>query len=126
DADDLARLAGDARPLPDAFAVLASLAADSEEALAAGRFRVHLARVLGPSGATLLGRFCHADPRLAAHVAAHLRAEEALRPDAIHAEVAFLPGGRAANVPRRPPLRAHHIAVGDRAASSDDRVDPTD
>jgi thiopeptide-type bacteriocin biosynthesis protein len=128
DADDIARLAADPRrPLPDAFAVLASLAADSEEALATGRFRVHLACVLGPSGATLLGRFCHGDPGLAAHVAAQLRAEEALRPDAIHAEVAFLPDGRDGNVARRPALRAHHIAVGGHAAGSPDgRIDPTD
>jgi thiopeptide-type bacteriocin biosynthesis protein len=119
DDDDLVRLAVDApRPLPGAFAVLASLAADSDAALAAGRFRVRLAGVVGPSGATLLGRFCHADPALAAHVAAHLRAEEALRPDAIHAEVAFLPDGPDGNVARRPALRAYHIAVGDRAAAA--------
>jgi len=126
--DDIAQLASDAqRPLPDAFAVLASLAADSEEALAAGQFGVHLAAVHGPSGATLLGRFCHGDPVLAAHVAAHLRAEEALRPDAIHAEVVFLPEGRDGNVMRRPRLRAHHIAVGAHPIGpSDGGIDPAD
>jgi thiopeptide-type bacteriocin biosynthesis protein len=126
--DDVAQLASDApRPLPDAFAVLGSLAADSEQALAAGRFRVHLAAVHGPSGASLLGRFCHGDPVLAAHVAAHLRAEEALRPDAIHAEVAFVPDGREGNVTRRPRLRAHHIAVGSHPIEpSDGGIDPAD
>jgi thiopeptide-type bacteriocin biosynthesis protein len=125
DEDDLARLATDERrPLPDAFAVHAAIAAESAPALAAGRFHVHLASVVGPSGATLLGRFCHADPSLAAHVAAHLRAEEALRPDAIFAEISYLPEGRDGNVTRRPPLRAHQIAVG--GAARDGQIAPAD
>lgn len=120
--DDITRLASGAHPpLPDAFAVLASVAANSDEALAGGRFRVHVARVMGPSGATLLGRFCYGDPNLAEHVARHLRAEEALRPDAIFAEIAFVPEGRDGNVTRRPWLRAHHIALG--AALGGGRID---
>ena len=74
-------------PLPDAFAALARLEAASEQAGARGDFRLYLASVSGPSGARLLGRFCHADPELAACVERHVRAEAALRPEAAFAPV---------------------------------------
>src|SRR5436309_34799 len=85
---DLQRLERrDAPPLPDAFAALAAIAARSDADLARGRFRVLLMAVDGPSGARLLGRFCHADAALRAAVEEHLRAEEALDPDAVFAEI---------------------------------------
>src|SRR5262249_27571029 len=43
-------------PLPDALAVMATVAAASEAALASGVFQVLLHGVSGPSGARLLGR----------------------------------------------------------------------
>src|SRR5262249_19756799 len=96
---DVDRLAvADPLPLPDAFAALARLEAASDEAVARGDFRLSLEAVLGPSGARLLGRFCHADPELAARVEEHLRAEEALRPGAVLAEVVHLPEGRLGNI----------------------------
>lgn len=111
DARDLAALAvADARPLPDAFAVMATVASRSPEALAAGEFSVHVQGASGPSGARLLGRFCLGDAALRAHVEAHLRAEEALRPDAVFAEVVHLPDGRLGNILARPVLREHEIA----------------
>jgi thiopeptide-type bacteriocin biosynthesis protein len=64
----------------------------------------------GPSGARLLGRFCHADRELERRVRDHLRAEEALDPDAVHAEIVHLPSGRMVNVLARPALRDHEIA----------------
>ena len=66
-------------PLPEAFAVMATVAAASEAALVGGDFQVLLGGVSGPSGARLLGRFCHADPELHRYVEAHMRAEEALQ-----------------------------------------------
>ncbi len=51
--------------LPDAFAVIAAVAATSQDALAKGDFRVLISTVSGPSGASLLGRFCHADGNIA-------------------------------------------------------------
>jgi thiopeptide-type bacteriocin biosynthesis protein len=96
-------------PLPDAFAAMASVAAVSEAAVAAGDFQVHLHGVTGPSGARLLGRFCHADPVLHQFVADHIRTEEALRPDAIFAEIVHLPEGRLGNILARPILRSHEI-----------------
>src|SRR5262249_54083498 len=62
---DVDELAGsDSPPLPDTFSVMTTVAARSEAALDSGDFRVLLESASGPSGARLLGRFCHADPEL--------------------------------------------------------------
>ncbi len=111
DADVAALAERDPLPLPDAFAVRATLAAASSAAVDAGDFLIHLQGVNGPSGANLLGRFCGADAPLTAAVARHLRAEEAHRPDAIFAEILHLPEGRLANLVLRPSLRAHEICL---------------
>jgi thiopeptide-type bacteriocin biosynthesis protein len=117
-AQDLEELAGPSAegggsgaplPLPDAFAVLATVTAADEAALARGDFRVLLHGAGGPSGARLLGRFCHADPELHRHVEEHLRAEEALQPDAVFAEIVHQPEGRLGNILARPVLRAHEV-----------------
>jgi thiopeptide-type bacteriocin biosynthesis protein len=97
--DDVAELArDDALPLPRAVGAMASLARTREG------LRVLVSFASGPPGVRLLGRFCHADPVLDAHVRAHLRAEEALEPDAIHAEIAYLPSGLLSNLLARPVL----------------------
>lgn len=94
---------------PDAFGVLAVLGARSAEAADRGDFRILLRGASGPSGANLVGRFCHLDARLRRAVEDHLRAEETLRPDAVFAEVAHLPAGRLGNVALRPLMRSHEI-----------------
>ncbi len=96
-------------PLPDSFAVIARVAASSQAALDGGDFRVLVEGVSGPSGATLLGRFCHADEQLRRHVARHLRAEQAARPGVVFAEIVHVPEGRAGNVVMRPALRGFEI-----------------
>jgi thiopeptide-type bacteriocin biosynthesis protein len=101
--------AKDPLPLPDAFSVTVSLVAADERTLARGDFRVMLERATGPSGANLLGRFCHADKTLHREVERHLRTEEALRPDAVFAEIVHLPEGRLGNILARPILRAYEI-----------------
>jgi thiopeptide-type bacteriocin biosynthesis protein len=123
--EDVERLsAREPLPLPDAFAVSAVLAADSPEALARGDFQLYWAGGQGPSGARLLGRFCHADPELHRLVGAHLRAEEALRPDAVFAEVVNLPEGRVGNVLCRPVLRDYEIPFLGRSGAPPDRQIP--
>ncbi|WP_239470153.1 lantibiotic dehydratase [Archangium violaceum] len=111
-------------PLPDAFEVLAAVAAPSEEALAEGHFRLHLASVGGPPGARLLGRFCHADAKLEEAIRKHLREEEALRPGVCFAEVVHLPEGRVGNVLLRPVLRDHEIAYLGRSGAPRERQVP--
>ena len=73
------------RPLPDAFYVVATVAAESDRAIARGAFRVLLQYVDGPPGALMLGRFCHADQTLHEFVRAQLQAEEAVRPEQLFA-----------------------------------------
>ncbi|HZB43694.1 MAG TPA: lantibiotic dehydratase family protein, partial [Pyrinomonadaceae bacterium] len=102
-------------PLPDSFAAIAKVAASSQAALDEGEFRVLVEGVGGPSGATLLGRFCHADGPLRRHVARHLRAEQAARPEVVFAEIVHVPEGRAGNVVARPALREYEIPYLGRA-----------
>ena len=93
-----------ASPLPDAFAAMGVLFETH------GKHGFYLQSVLGPSGANLLARFCHASERLTECVGEHLRAEEALQPGGpVFAEVVHLPEGRVGNVICRPSLREYEI-----------------
>ena len=96
-------------PLPDAFAVMGSVIGPSDPPDKRPVF--FLQGVSGPSGALLLGRFCHADSGLATCVQEHLRVEESLCgfDGAVLAEVAHLPEGRIGNILYRPHLRDHEI-----------------
>jgi thiopeptide-type bacteriocin biosynthesis protein len=95
--------------LPDAFQVIASIAAKSAADLARGDFKILMQNCVGGSGASLLGRFCHADPNLERQVREIVQAEDSLRPDTIAAEIAHLPYGRVGNVIARPLVRDHVI-----------------
>jgi thiopeptide-type bacteriocin biosynthesis protein len=116
--------AGQQRPLPDAFHVVAAVAAASEEAMRGGAFRVLLHHVTGPSGARVLGRFCHADHELLAFVREHLRAEEARRPGQLFAEIVHQPEGRVGNILCRPVLRGYEIPYLGRSGAPADRQIP--
>lgn len=127
--EDLERMvpddpADERTPLPDAFQVMASLSAASPEALERGDFQVLFEGAGGPSGARLLGRFCHADPALTQHVLEHLREEEALRPDAVFAEIVHLPQGRIGNILARPVLRDYEIPYLGRSGAPLERQIP--
>ncbi|HEX8073076.1 MAG TPA: lantibiotic dehydratase [Pyrinomonadaceae bacterium] len=111
-------------PLPDAFSIICVLSAASADALQRGDVTMLLEALTGPSGAHLLGRFCHADAVLRAHVAAHLRAEEARRPEAVFAEIAHLPGKRIGNVICRPSLREYEIVYLGRSGAARERQLP--
>ncbi|HZD71812.1 MAG TPA: lantibiotic dehydratase [Actinomycetes bacterium] len=125
EASDLEALASEQRPpLPDAFYVMATVAAESDRAIAQGAFRVFLQHLYGPSGAVLLGRFCHADQTLLQSVRAHLRAEEARRPGRVFAEIVHLPEGRIGNILCRPVLRDYEIPYLGRSGAPADRQIP--
>jgi lantibiotic biosynthesis protein len=112
DAETVARLAtGTPLPLPDALAVFATMLEDGIEVQA----------VTGPSGAELLGRFCHGDPGLHEAVRAHLRAEEAHAPGAVFAELVHLPEGRIGNILARPVLRDYELVLLGRSGAPTDR-----
>ena len=111
-------------PMPDGFHVMVTVAAESQEALDRGEFQVLFDNAGGPSGARLLGRFCHADPELARRVEEHLRAEESHRPGAVFAEVVHLPQGRIGNILARPVLRPHEIPFLGRSAAAPEHQIP--
>ena len=113
-----------ASPLPDAFYVVATVAAESDRAIARGAFRVLLQYVDGPPGALMLGRFCHADQTLHEFVRAQLQAEEAIRPEQLFAEIVHLPDGRTGNVVCRPVLRQYEIPYLGRSGAPADRQIP--
>src|SRR6185295_11982695 len=92
--------------------------------LDAGRFEVLWRGAGGPSGARILGRFCHADAELSALTIEHLRAEEAHRPNAIFAEIVHLPQGRIGNILARPVLRDHEIPFLGRSGAPADKQIP--
>ncbi len=122
--DDLKRLENRERPpLPDAFHAFAMLAADSPDALERGDFRLFLHNATGPSGARMLGRFCHADESMCRSVRTHLAAEERHHPDALFAEIVHLPAGRVGNVLARPLLRHYEIPfLGRSGAPADHQI----
>lgn len=125
DARDIEALSTrDPLPLPDAFAIMARVAAPSADALRNGDFRVCLDLASGPSGAMLIGRFCHGDEWLSQLVRDHLRDEEAARPDAIYAEIVHLPEGRMGNVLLRPVLRDYEIPYQGASGVENDRQIP--
>ena len=78
----------------------------------------------GPSGARLFGRFCHGDSALQSAVEEHLRAEEALDPEAIFAEIVHLPRSRDVNVAARPVLRGYEIPCLGQSGAPGDRQIP--
>ncbi len=106
DADERALAAPSPPPGPDALSTMIRIAGTPD---LSGEYTILLEGSFGPSGARILGRFCHASPEIDAMVRAHLRAEEALRPDAVFAEVVHLNEGRIGNILCRPVLRDHEI-----------------
>lgn len=112
------------RPMPDAFSAMATLAAPSAEALSRGEMTLYFMNAGGPSGARLTGRFCHASSEVEASVRAHLRAEEALVPDAVFAEIVHLPEGRVGNILCRPVLRDYEIPYLGLSGAADEHLLP--
>lgn len=112
DADTVERLATrTSSALPDALSVMASKLDHG----------VEITSALGPSGAQLLGRFCHGDSRLHEAVLAHLRAEEAFAPGVVFAEIIHLPEGRVGNVLARPVLRGYELVLLGRSGAPTER-----
>lgn len=112
DAPTIARLESSSPPpLPDGLAVNANLLEDG----------VEIDCAYGPSGAQLLGRFCHGDAHLSDAVRAHLRAEEAQSPGVVFAEIVHLPEGRVGNVLARPVLRDYELVLLGRSGAPADR-----
>jgi thiopeptide-type bacteriocin biosynthesis protein len=122
--DDLDALAEDqALPLPDSFTAIASVARLPDESPDA--YQIHLVGGYGSPGARLLGRFCYADQGLHEHVRRYLRAEEALHPEAVFAEIVHVPEHeRLGNILFRPVLRDYEISFLGRSGARHDQQLP--
>ena len=125
--DDLVKLAPPSLPkLGVSLAVQAILAAESAQAVDDGRFLVRLIGIDSPGG-RLLGRFCHGSTEIAELTREIASAEEAVRPDAVFAEIVHLPEGRIGNILLRPVLRAYEIPyLGTSGADLDRQLPITD
>ena len=124
---ELPRMESQLPLIPHAFEVTATLIASSSAAVNKGEFCILLRGASGPSGATLLGRFCHTDPKLETYVRMHLRKEEDNGKDgkdAIYAEIVYLPEGRIGNILCRPVLRDYEITYLGRSGANKDRQIP--
>jgi class I lanthipeptide synthase len=124
DAEDLRSLATPTpAPLPPAFAVTAVIIWQED-----GKdYQIEIKNVIGPSGANMFGRFCGAESALNVMVNEHLRAEERLYPDAVFAEVVYLPEERVGNVLCRPQFREFEIPyLGRSGAPIDHQILLTD
>lgn len=118
-----ARAQGGTAPQPISCSALIAVAAQSREAIERGDYRVLLKAVFGRSCAALLGRFCLGSPEIAEHVRIAIRREEDAEPDAIHAEIAYMPHGRAGNVVNRPILHQYEIDLfGGSGAGAEQRI----
>ncbi|RSK37519.1 lantibiotic dehydratase [Hymenobacter metallilatus] len=84
----------------------------------AGAGQVVLESVGGSSAVNLLGRFAHADARIAELVEQVTRLEQAHNPAVVFAEIAHLPSGRTGNILRRPCFRALEIPYLARSGSA--------
>ena len=124
DAGDLPVREGYLSRLPDSFSVSAVLVARSAQDVEAGAFDVHLMGGSGPSGARMFGRFCHADGELERLVRSHLAQEANHNPEAVFAEVVYLPEGRLGNVLCRPVLREYEIPYLARSGAPKDHQIP--
>jgi thiopeptide-type bacteriocin biosynthesis protein len=118
------RPAEEIQPLPQAAYAIAQIAASSADEVRRGEFDLFLRVVAGPSGARMLGRFCHLGPCWEEAVREHIRREEALRPDAVFAEIVHLPWRRLGNLVQRPVLRAYEIPFLGRSGAPEDRQIP--
>ncbi|WP_262509742.1 lantibiotic dehydratase [Siphonobacter curvatus] len=109
EAEDLASCQPSRTKIPTSFYALGNLIASSSASLDQGFFLFHLLSVYGPSAANLMARFATYDSALSDHLVDALREEEAQEPEAIFAEIVYLPKGRAGNIIQRPQLRTYEI-----------------
>lgn len=109
--DELTEAAGTASitPLARNWAVLGELYGTDAREIDQGHYQFLVKSVAGPSGASLMARFCQHDNDLRQQVQGLIDWETEQYPNAILAEVAHLPAGKMGNVLNRPTLRSYEI-----------------
>ncbi|MEZ4386975.1 MAG: lantibiotic dehydratase [Candidatus Krumholzibacteriia bacterium] len=96
-------------PLPDAVQAIARYIRSDDSAPDSPAF--YLASVSGPSAMRTTARFCHGHPDLLMLAMRFARAEEALQPGVILADLSAINGRRSDNVINRPALYEHELPV---------------
>ncbi|HEV2478890.1 MAG TPA: lantibiotic dehydratase [Puia sp.] len=97
------------RELPENFFIHGSILAHSLQDLDTGRFKFQLRNLSGPPSCLTLGRFAYTSPKLTEKLRSCASLEQALRPEAIYAEIVHLTDPRVGNVVFRPHLREYEI-----------------
>ena len=97
--------------MPGSFATFCTILAASGEEIDKGNFEIVHNGTRGPSGVSLVGRFCHADAGILEAVKRLIQEEEKHYPDKIYAEVVHLAQARIGNVLIRPALRDYEIPI---------------
>ena len=77
--------------------------------------------VVGPSSEVMNGRLAWLDDGLREAVSAAIRAEEALRPEALFVDIVHTPEGRHGNLIARPALRAYELPILSRSGAPPDK-----
>ena len=96
-------------PLARSWAVLGELYRIDAREIDQGHYQFLVKSVAGPSGASLMARFCQHDDGLRQQIQRLIDREAEQYPNAILAEIAHLPAGRMGNVLNRPRLRQYEI-----------------
>lgn len=99
------------RPLSGSLFCTVSLAAPDRGVPESSEPWIHLISAVGSPGLGTPARFCHSVDGLGAAFARHLRAEESMAPEVIHAEIVHWPDGRPGNAALRGPLRFWEIPL---------------
>jgi thiopeptide-type bacteriocin biosynthesis protein len=102
---------------------VASVYAASEEAVDAGNCTIYVSKIVGPSAAITIGRFCHLDPELTTMLKSTLQKEE-LNQDAVFAEIIHASQARMGNISSRPVLREYEIPILATSGVDDDHTLP--
>ena len=99
---------------PASLELAVSVAAESRDSIDAGNFQVVISPSIGSQAAgRTLGRFADLVPGATTALESAARAEQALRPDLIWAELVFQPHAfRLGNVSIRPNVRPYEIVLG--------------
>ncbi|WDF56043.1 lantibiotic dehydratase [Mucilaginibacter sp. KACC 22063] len=128
--DDLKQL--DVQPeieksIPTSLYAFGSLIAASAHELDNNNYKFHLTTCSGPSGANILGRFCHGDEKLYKNLLETIATDEADNDNYVYAEIVHLPESRTGNILMRPNLRKYEIPfLGKSAKSTEDQINVQD
>ncbi|MGX5853770.1 lantibiotic dehydratase [Dyadobacter jiangsuensis] len=110
--EDLALVRPEKPPrIAEGISVLGNVFSSDERTFDQGKYFFELRGISGPGSLNLIARFADADTSLAERlITAHAR-ETVQHPNAIVAQVDFVPPGRDANVARRPGLGNSHLTL---------------